>query len=199
MFHVIYCASKLLNENQLNYTTTDKELLAVVFAFDKFRSYLLGAKTIVHTDHSAIKYLLAKKDAKPRLIRWVLLLQEFDLEIKDLKGTENQAADHLSRLELQAETNVPLEDSFLDEQLFWVRKISRPWFADLANYKAAGVIPSGMSWNQRRKFLSDARSYFWEKPYIFKKCNDQTIVRCSVKMQIKLNKKPFEHGYKSKI
>lgn len=76
VFHVIYYASKLLNENQLNYTTTEKELLAVVFSFEKFLSYLLGVKTIVHTDHAAIKYLMTKKDAKPRLIRWVLLRWE---------------------------------------------------------------------------------------------------------------------------
>jgi hypothetical protein len=75
--HAVYYASKTLNEAQLNYATTQKELLTVVFAFEKFRSY---------TDHVAIKYLLAKRDAKPRLIRWILLLQEFDVEIRDKKG-----------------------------------------------------------------------------------------------------------------
>ncbi|KAL4312919.1 hypothetical protein GQ457_01G019590 [Hibiscus cannabinus] len=99
IFHPTYYASKTLNDAQVNYTTTEKEMLAVIFAFDKFRSYLIGTKVIVHTDHSAIKYLLSKKDAKPRLIRWILLLQEFDIEIIDRKGTENQVADHLSRLE----------------------------------------------------------------------------------------------------
>ncbi|KAL4303616.1 hypothetical protein GQ457_10G009870 [Hibiscus cannabinus] len=89
-FHPIYYASKTLNDTQVNYTTTEKEMLAVIFAFDKFRSYLIGTKVKVHTDHSAIKYMLSKKDAKPRLIRWILLLQEFDIEIIDRKGTENQ-------------------------------------------------------------------------------------------------------------
>ncbi|KAL4304577.1 hypothetical protein GQ457_10G013450 [Hibiscus cannabinus] len=90
IFHPIYYANKTLNDAQVNYTTTEKEMLEVIFAFDKFRSYLIGTKVIVHTDHSAIKYLLSKKDAKPRLIRWILLLQEFDIEIIDRKGTENQ-------------------------------------------------------------------------------------------------------------
>ena len=83
--YAISYASKTLTGPQLNYATTKKELLAVVFAIDKFRSYLIGAKVIVYTDHAALKYLLAKKDTKPCLIRWILLLQEFNLEIKDKK------------------------------------------------------------------------------------------------------------------
>ena len=89
----------MLNDAQLNYATTEKELLAVVFTFEKFRPYLIGNKVIVFIDHSVIKYLMTKKDAKPRLIWWVLLLQEFDVEIRDKKGSKNMVADHLLRLE----------------------------------------------------------------------------------------------------
>ena len=96
--YVIYYASMILNYAHLNYSTTKKEMLAVMFALEKFRSYLIGCKIIVFMNHAAIKYLLTKKDAKARLIHWVLLLQEFDLKFKNKKGTENIVADHLSRL-----------------------------------------------------------------------------------------------------
>ncbi|GKC19007.1 reverse transcriptase domain-containing protein [Tanacetum coccineum] len=98
-FQPIHYASKTMTDAQAYYTTTEKELLAGVYAFEKFRPYLVLSKTIVYTDHSALKYLLAKQDAKPRLIWWILLLQEFDVIIRDKKGAENLAADHLSRLE----------------------------------------------------------------------------------------------------
>ena len=118
----IYYASKVLDQAQMNYTTTEKELLAVVFALDKFRSYLVGSKIIVYTDHAALRYLLSKQDAKPRLIRWILLLQEFDIEIRDKKGIENTVADHLSRLHWEngSSASLPINDSFPDEQLLSV-------------------------------------------------------------------------------
>ena len=120
-FQPIHYASKTLTSAEANYTTTEKELLAIAFAFDKFRSYLILSKVIVYTDHSALRYLLTKSDAKPRLIRRVLLLQEFELEIRDKKGTENLATDHLSRLdnphlgELHEED---INEKFPEESLF---------------------------------------------------------------------------------
>ncbi|GJY33198.1 putative ribonuclease H-like domain-containing protein [Tanacetum coccineum] len=122
-FKPIHYASKMMNEAQENYTTTKKELLAVVFAFDKFRQYLVLSKTIVFTDHSALRYLFTKQDAKPRLIRWILLLQEFVIEIHDKKGAKNLETDHLSRLEnpdLGKVTKAKIRDLFLEERLMAV-------------------------------------------------------------------------------
>ena len=104
IFKAIYYASKTFNEAQENYSTTEKEMLAMVFACEKFKPYILGSHVMIHTDHAAIKYLMAKKDAKLRLIRWMLLLQEFDLEIKGKKSSDNVIAYHLSRLERTART-----------------------------------------------------------------------------------------------
>lgn len=73
--HVIAYASRTLDYAQANYTTTEKEFLAIVFGLDKFRPYLLFSKVIVYTDHTALKFLLKKPEAKPRLIYWILLLQ----------------------------------------------------------------------------------------------------------------------------
>nr|GEV54248.1 reverse transcriptase domain-containing protein [Tanacetum cinerariifolium] len=98
-FQPIHYASKTMTEAQIYYITTEREMLAVVYAFEKFLPYLVLSKSIVYTDHSALKYLLSKQDAKPMLIQWVLLLQEFDIIIRDNKGTKNLAADHLSKLE----------------------------------------------------------------------------------------------------
>ncbi|XP_049372514.1 uncharacterized protein LOC125837433 [Solanum verrucosum] len=120
MFHPIYYASKSLNGAHQNYTVTEQELLVVMYAFEKFRAYLMGTRVIVHTDHATLRYLMANKDAKPRLIRWALLLQEFVFEVKDRRGCENQVADHLSRLDAEKKKELELEisDSFSDKQMY---------------------------------------------------------------------------------
>ncbi|CAN6586207.1 unnamed protein product [Malus baccata var. baccata] len=174
--HVIYYASRTLNDAQLNYSTTEKELLAVVFALDKFRSYLIATKVIVFTDHAALKYLFTKKEAKPRLIRWMLLLQEFDIEIRDKKGCENMVADHLSRL-VREEESLPISETFPDEQLLSI-KVSTPWYADLVNFLVSKQVPNTLSKAQRDKLRYDARFYVWDDPYLWKICPDQIVRRC---------------------
>ncbi|CAL9021127.1 unnamed protein product [Prunus brigantina] len=177
--HVIHYASRTLNDAQLNYSTTEKELLAVVFALEKFRSYLVGSKVIVYSDHAALRYLLTKKDAKPRLIRWILLLQEFDLEIRDKKGCENVVADHLSRIvvEEQGEAVLPLNETFPDEQLYVVQ-VKEPWYADFVNYLACGVLRNDLTYQDKKKFFSMVKHYVWDEPFLFKHCPDQLIRRC---------------------
>ncbi|GJZ88900.1 reverse transcriptase domain-containing protein [Tanacetum coccineum] len=182
-FQPIHYTSKTITKAQAHYTTTEKELLAVVYAFEKFQSYLLLSKSIVYTDHSAIKYLFAKKDAKVRLMRWILLLQEFDVEIRDKKGAENLAADHLSRLENPYQNefeNKEITETFPLETLGSValRDDSTPWFADFANYHAGNFIVKGMSSQQKNKFFKDVKHYFWDDPFLFKICADQVIRRC---------------------
>ena len=114
----------------------------MVFACDKFRPYIVDSKVTLHTDHAAIKYLMEKKDVKPRLIRWVLLLQELDLHIIDRKGSENPVADNLSQLENVLDDPLPIDDSFPDEQLAVINASrTAPWYADYANYIVAKFIP----------------------------------------------------------
>ena len=173
---VIYYASKTLVDAQLNYTTTEKELLSIVFALEKFRSYLLGSKVIVFSDHSTLKYLLKKKEAKPRLIRWILLLQEFDLEIMDKKGCENVVADHLSRISLN-EKGV-INDAFPDENLFLIQKNELPRFAHIVNYLVSRKMHYEWTSQQKKKFLSDVSFYYWEDPELFFKGQDQLLRKC---------------------
>ncbi|KOM28668.1 hypothetical protein LR48_Vigan561s005800 [Vigna angularis] len=184
---VIYYASRTLDVAQANYTTTEKELLAIVFAFDKFRSYLLGSPVIVYTDHAALKFLLKKTESKPRLIRWMLLLQEFDLQIKDRSGAQNLVADHLSRIErVGNEVDVlPIHDNFPDESLLMISSSHpTPWFAHIVNFLVASVFPPLASRAQIAKIKSDAKYYIWDDPYLWKLCSDQVTKRCILDHEI---------------
>nr|GEY65136.1 reverse transcriptase domain-containing protein [Tanacetum cinerariifolium] len=180
-FRPIHYASKIMNQAETNYTTTEKEMLAVVYAFEKFRSYLIMNKSIVYTDHSALKYLFAKKDAKARLIRWILLLQEFDFKVIDTKGAENYAAYHLSRLEnpyenifVPKETTKPFLSNLLTKLLtrtqvphglqtlqitMWGTSLSRPAKKLLTFSMLVIVDPPGDTTGpttQRRRFLTQS-------------------------------------------
>ncbi|GKF98530.1 reverse transcriptase domain-containing protein, partial [Tanacetum coccineum] len=128
-------------------------MLADVYAFEKFRSYLIMNKSVVYTDHSALKYLFNMKDTKARLLRWVLLLQEFDFKVIDTKGAENYAADHLSRLENPYENVFDLKEiteTFPLKTLNAVNSYQNtPWFADIANYHAGNFLVKGMTSQQK--------------------------------------------------
>ncbi|CAN6720978.1 unnamed protein product [Malus baccata var. baccata] len=159
--HVIYYASRTLNDVQLNYSTTEKELLAVVFALDKFRSYLIGTKVIVFTDHVALKYLFTKKEAKPRLIRWMLLLQEFDIEIRDKKGSENVVADHLSRM-VHNEESLPIVETLPDEQLMSIKWVEAKATRTNDSKVVADFIRTNIfaRFGMPRVIISDGGSHF---------------------------------------
>ncbi|GKC65005.1 reverse transcriptase domain-containing protein [Tanacetum coccineum] len=158
-----------------------QQLLAVVYAFEKFRPYLVLSKTIVYTDHSALKYLLAKHNAKPRLLRWILLLQEFDVIIRDKKGAENLAADHLSRLENPHQDvieNKKITETFPLETFGMVTfrgDSTTSWFADIANYHAGNFIVKGMSSQQKKKSLLKCYALCMEDPYLFRIGADQVL------------------------
>jgi hypothetical protein len=146
----------------------------VVFAIEKFRSYLVGAKDIVYIEHAALKYLLMKKDAKPRLIQWILLLQEFDLEIRDKKGVENSMSDHLSHLQFEESTELPINDYMRDDTLLKVSTMD-PCYANIINYIMAGYIPPG---TDKKKIIRDSRLHLWDDLYLYRVCADGLLRRC---------------------
>ncbi|GJW90076.1 putative ribonuclease H-like domain-containing protein [Tanacetum coccineum] len=148
-FHPIYFASKTLNAAQQKYTVIEKELMAL-------------------------------QDLKPRLIRWILLLQEFNIEIKDKKGIENVAANHLSWIENDetSDNDDEINDNFPGETLMEISTRDIPWFTDFANYLVGDIMPKGMTYQQKNKFFSDLKNYFWEDPYLFKVYSYGMIRRC---------------------
>ncbi|XP_049397314.1 uncharacterized protein LOC125861468 [Solanum stenotomum] len=131
---------------------TGQELLAVVYAFEKFRAYLLGAKVVVHTNHDALRYLMAKKDDKPRLIR--------------LEGKEND------------ELEIDINDYFLDEQVFAVTLKQPHWYADFANCVVCGLMMDELNFYQQKRFMFGVKNYFWDEPYLFRECANHIIRRC---------------------
>nr|GEW89316.1 hypothetical protein [Tanacetum cinerariifolium] len=125
------------------------------------------------TNINALRNLFKKQDAKPRLICWILLLQEFEIEIKDRNGTENVAADHLSIIKKEETSDdSEVNDNFPGETLMEINTEDDSWFADFANYLVRDIIPKGMTYQQQNKFFSNIKHYFWEEPYLLKVCSD---------------------------
>ncbi|KAL2232540.1 UNVERIFIED_CONTAM: Retrovirus-related Pol polyprotein from transposon 17.6 [Sesamum indicum] len=142
-------------------------------AFDKLKDSLTSAPVIRPPDwnhpfeiiyDATLRYLLSKKEAKPRLIRWILLLQEFNLTIKDKKGAENLIADHLSRL-VTDENPPPLNDEFPNEHLHIIHGVT-PRYADIVNFLVTGVLPRDLTRARKDKIKSDAKHYVWDEPYL---------------------------------
>ena len=132
---------------------------------------------MVFAYHFALKYLLTKQDAKVRLIRWILLLQEFNLHIKDKKGVENVVADHLSRLAITHNSHsLPINDDFLEKSLMLMEVA--PWYAHIANYLVIREVPRECKAQDKKHFFAKIHAYYWEEPFLFKYCADQIIQKC---------------------
>jgi len=160
-----------------------KNFFAITFGFEKFRAYLIGFHVIAYTDHSTLKRLLSKKDAKPRLVRWILLLQEFDCEIRDQKGSENLVANRLSRIRYDKESGSSVSKCFPDKQLYAVSP--DPWYANILNYLVIGRISYGSTKNYRHRFFHLVEFFVWEDPYLFKCYYDQVFRRCVSDNEVK--------------
>ncbi|XP_048492975.1 uncharacterized protein LOC125493556 [Beta vulgaris subsp. vulgaris] len=199
ILHAIYYASKTLDEAQVNYATTEKELLVVVYALDKFRTYLLGSKrkdNILHSiyyasktlDEAQVNYATTEKE----LLAVVYALDKFrtyllgskvivytnHVALKDKKGAENVVADHLSKLQYEdMEEGLPIDDSFPDDKLLAVTFVT-PWYADFTNFCVSGETPQELSYQERKKFLHDPKKYFWDDPLLYKLCADTIYRQC---------------------
>ena len=143
----------------------------MVYILDKFRAHLVGSDIIIFTDHLALKYMLTKKNAKVRLIIWVLLVQEFNLQMRDKKGVENVVVDHLLRLTITHNThNPPINDDFPEESLLLVEKT--PWYAHITNYLATVKLPADWKAQDKKFFFAKIHLYYWEEPFLYKYCAD---------------------------
>ena len=161
---------------ELNYTVTEKEFLAVIYAINKFRHYITGYEVFVHTDHSAIRFLMNKPITNGRVTRWLLLLQEFNITIIDKPGKENVVADYLSHINIDSGA-LPINDDFPDEHLFAV-STHVPWFADIENYLATGKLPSHLSPHLKRRVVQQRTNYSWVGSDLFRTGPDLIIRRC---------------------
>ncbi|GJU84576.1 reverse transcriptase domain-containing protein [Tanacetum coccineum] len=181
-FQPIHYASKTMTEAQIHYTTTEKEMIAVVYAFEKFRPYLVLSKSIVYTEtQRLLKYHMNNKTLSRGCSGGFFSYKNLISPSVIKKGSENLAVDHLSRLENPHKDvleNKDINEHFPLETLGVISSENTPWFADYANYHARNFIIKGMSTQQKRKFFKDVKHYFWDDPYLFRTCADQIIRRC---------------------
>eukprot|EP00253_Pinus_taeda_P029953 PITA_29953 len=173
--YAIYYISKNLSPAELNYAVTEKEFLAVIHAINKFRHYITGYPVILYTDHSIIKYLANKPVRNCRITRWLILLQEFDITIKDRPGKENPVVDFLSRMPKPVDA-AAVEDQFPDEHLFVVA-VQTPLYVDVANYLAVGKLPKHLTPNERKQIVQRSTRFSWIRGYLFHIGADMQIRR----------------------
>jgi hypothetical protein len=151
-------------------------LLVVVHAINKFRHYIKGFKAFVHTDHSTIKFLMKKPITNPRVTRWLLLLQDFNINIIDRPGKDNLVADFLSRM-IHLGDNTPVDDNFPDENLFSISKFT-PWYTYVANYLVRGKMPKKLSPREKQKVIQLSENYLWHDECLYKTRLDLVIRIC---------------------
>lgn len=164
--NVIYYISKSLHGLELNYTVTEKELLLVVYALNKFWHYVTGYPIFVHANHTKIKYLMNKPSIIGRLARWLLLLQEFDITIIDKPGKENAVADYLYRIHHDEEDTTLIDDTFVDENLFHIA-FQTLGYADMDNYIASNKMPTHFSYKDIRLLVEKRFHFSWIDNTIF--------------------------------
>lgn len=162
--HAIYYASRTFVKAQKNYHTTEKELLEILFAVDKLCCYLVGSKIIIYTYQTSLQYLLTKKDAKSMLIQWILLLQEFDMEIRVKKGTKNVVEDHMSKLSDGKQEDIPINDYFPYNRLVAFVRAEAPHYAHINDFLEKGS--SGIKKEPEEATAIDKFVVLWYVDYI---------------------------------
>jgi hypothetical protein len=172
MPYSIYFVNKRISPTKFNYTVTKNELLSVVHDINKFRHYITGYQDFVHTDHSTIKLLMKNLVKNPRFTRWLLLLQEFNINIIDRPSKDNLVDDFLSRM-------IHLRDNALvdDENLFSISTFT-PWYVDIDNYLVIGKMPQKLCPREKQKAIQLSSNYMWHDDCLYKKGPDLVIRRC---------------------
>ncbi|CAM6093914.1 unnamed protein product [Calypogeia fissa] len=180
--HPIFYASRQMNPAERNYTMTEREALSVIFSCKKFRHYLLGYKTVFHTDHSSLKYLVNQIDLSGRIARWVLLLKEYDFSVEVRPGKHHENVDFLSRIS-GPENEAPLNDRFPNEDLFHV-ELEDSLYGDIIRLLSQGLLPEGLNREQQAVFLHKVGPYTIKEGVLYKQTPDQRLKRCLEKHEI---------------
>jgi len=181
--YAIYFISKNLSKAKLNYTVTEKELVAVMHSLNKFRHYVIGYQTFVHTDRDIIKYFMNKPDLNVQIIRWLLLLQQFDQTIINKPGKENVLTYLLSRLTFPAGKKGMVDDQLLDEDLFAILVLSQ-WFSYIANYFVSIQFPPNLSSKEKSNIVRKSAPFTWIGVNLFKLGLDKIMRRCVMEEEV---------------